>query len=203
MIAIVDYGSGNLASVLNMLKKLSVPAFITSSATELENAHKVILPGVGSFDTGMQNLHQYGLVDVLNKKAVEQKVPVLGICLGMQLMCNKSEEGVSQGLGWVDADVKRFPAMIDDRKLRIPHIGWSTVQVRKNTGLLNPDEENRFYFVHSYYVSPAMDTHIMTESTYGITFCSSFQRENIWGVQFHPEKSHRYGMNLLTKFASL
>lgn len=200
-IAIVDYGAGNPLSVQNMLRKIGVESFISHSPKELAEANKFILPGVGSFDPGMKQLMDKGLVPVLHELILEQRRPILGICLGMQLMTNGSEEGELPGLGWVDAETLKF-SFHPSQCLRIPHMGWNLAIAEKPNNLFGEnDSEERFYFVHSYHVSCHDKCDVLTETSYGIQFTSAFQKENIVGVQFHPEKSHRFGFHLLKKFA--
>lgn len=200
MIQIINYGLGNLGSVQNMLKRINVTSVIVKSPQDLI-PDKIILPGVGSFDTGMQNLLNDGWIEALNEKVYNDKVPVLGICLGMQLMTNRSEEGTLGGLGWIDAEVLKFPS----GDLKIPHMGWNIVKpVPGDTSILKSDkDELRFYFVHSYFVRVNNPADQLGSTHYGHDFTSAFRCENIYGVQFHPEKSHKFGMMLLKNFASL
>jgi glutamine amidotransferase len=198
MIGIVDYDMGNLGSIKNMIKKIGGNSIITNNHQEIRNCSAVILPGVGSFDMGIRNLHKHGLFNLLLDIASEGNIPFLGICLGMQLLGNKSEEGVERGLGLIDADTIRFP---ENDFLKVPHMGWNFVKGIKQSYLLDGFEEiPRFYFVHSYYVKCNKETDVLAKSTYGIDFHSAFERDNIYGVQFHPEKSHRFGMHLLNGF---
>lgn len=199
MITIVDYKMGNLLSIQNMLKKLGFEARITSKIEEIANASKLILPGVGSFSAAMKAISDLNLREVLDQAVLLEKKPILGICLGMQLMCTHSEEGNVNGLNWITADVKRFPKIVNNKKIKIPHIGWNKVSGKSN--FLEDELENKFYFVHSYFVDLHEKKYLLLESDYGITFCSAFQKENIMGVQFHPEKSHKFGMHLLKAFA--
>jgi glutamine amidotransferase len=200
-IAIIDYGAGNPASVLNMLKKIGVEAYVSHLPGDLSQAQKLILPGVGSFDYGMSQLKKNGLIPVLNHLVLEQKRPILGICLGMQLMTNRSEEGSESGLGWVDAETLKF-SFEQNKRLRIPHMGWNNAVAKKSNLLFDSQEpEERFYFVHSYHVVCHNGHDILTKTSYGIEFVSSFQSQNIVGVQFHPEKSHRFGCSFLKCFA--
>lgn len=201
MIAIVDYGMGNLGSVLNMFKRLGVDAKITSDKEEIFKSPKVLLPGVGAFDSAMQRINQLGLKEVLDYKALKEKVPVLGICLGMQLLTKSSEEGVMPGLGWIDGQALNFKGRINSA-LKIPHMGWNVAEIRSKCNLTNNYEgEIRFYFVHSYFVVAPENT--MMKTTYGIQFDSAIVKDNIFGAQFHPEKSHKFGMQLFKNFASI
>ncbi len=202
MIVIVDYGMGNLGSILNMLKKIGAPAAkISSDPKDIEQADKLILPGVGAFDTGMQHLRESGLIPVLNEKVLKAKTPTLGVCLGMQLMAKISEEGELPGLGWFDAETIRF--RFDSKKtgLKVPHMGWNTVNVRR-AGTLFQDmyEDARFYFVHSYHFVAHDPADVLTNTEYGYEFVSGVQRGHIMAVQFHPEKSHKFGMKLYKNF---
>ncbi|PKV48777.1 glutamine amidotransferase [Aquimarina sp. MAR_2010_214] len=198
MIAIVDYKVGNLGSIQNMLKKIGERSIVTSDPKELSNAKKIILPGVGAFDSGIKNLKKYNLWEVLNQKALIEKTPILGICLGMQLLCNSSEEGKEKGLGWINAEVKKFHFL--ENRFKSPHMGWNYTYQQKESKLLKNMYENpKFYFVHSFYVD-VKDASLLTKSNYSFDFDSSVEKENILGVQFHPEKSHKYGMKLLDNF---
>lgn len=202
MITIVNYGMGNLGSVQNMLKRIGVQNEIVSDIATLEKAKKILLPGVGAFDAAMERINESGLKEVLNFKAREEKVPVLGICLGMQLLTNGSEEGKLPGLGWIDADTIKFS--FEDNKLKIPHMGWNEIHPEKDSPLVAdlPDDP-RFYFVHSYYVKCKDQQDVLCSTKYGISFHSVLQRGNIFGAQFHPEKSHKYGMKLLENFSKI
>lgn len=202
MVVIVDYGVGNLGSILNMFKKVGAKAIISGEPAVIRSAYKLLLPGVGAFDAGMQSLDNSGLRPLLDECVLHLKKPVLGICLGMQLMAKRSDEGVLPGLAWVDAEVMRIKP--EDSKMKVPHMGWNLVQVAKEDPLLNglPDE-SRFYFVHSYHVVCANQADVLLKTKYGHNFHSAFRSGNIWGVQFHPEKSHKFGMRLLKNFAAL
>lgn len=197
---IVDYGMGNAGSIVNMLKRVGVAARVSSSAAEIAESERLILPGVGAFDTGMQHLHDSGLVDVLNRKVLQDRVPTLGICLGMQLLMRSSQEGRQPGLGWIAGVTVGFPSnTLSD--LKVPHMGWNTVQVCRNDSLFRGLEQGaRFYFVHSYHVICDRDQDVLAWTTHGVRFASSVQQGNIVGTQFHPEKSHRFGMHLLKNF---
>lgn len=201
MISIVDYGMGNIGSIQNMLDRIGFSSEVVNTCELILNASKLILPGVGAFDTAMSKLDSMGVRDALDKRVVRDHIPVLGICLGMQLLTRGSEEGSLNGLGWIDADTKRFPR---EMGLKIPHMGWNLVNRSSGSPLTKDFEpEARFYFVHSYAVSVDDQKHSILKSTYGIEFDSAIQKDNIYGVQFHPEKSHKFGMKLLKNFAEL
>lgn len=200
MIVIIDYKTGNVGSILNMLKKIGADAEISSDPELIRNASKLILPGVGSFDAGMKSLKEMGLIPILSEKVIKGKTPILGICLGMQLFAQKSEEGVLPGLGWISGEVKKFD--FDKRRLKIPHMGWNTIDIKKSD-LVFKDmaEEPRFYFVHSYHFVCENKEDVLATTNYGYDFESIVKRENIIGVQFHPEKSHKFGMQMLKNYA--
>jgi glutamine amidotransferase len=199
MITIIDYGMGNLGSIANMLKRIGGQCRITSAHEEIEIAEKIILPGVGHFDKAMENIEKLKLFEIIRSKVLIDKTPILGICLGMQLMCKSSEEGTRRGLGLVDADVKRF--QFSHNNLKVPHMGWNIASPKKDSYLfLKHDIDTRFYFVHSYYVVCNEFNDTLTTTNYGLEFTSSYEHNNIIGVQFHPEKSHRFGMELLKNF---
>jgi glutamine amidotransferase len=203
MITIVDYGMGNLGSVLNMFKKVGAESKISSDLDEISRAEKILLPGVGAFDTAMQRIHDAGMQEVLNHKALVERVPILGICLGMQLLTNSSEEGILPGLGWIDGAAYNFKGDIDET-LRIPHMGWNVAYIEQQNELTKGFEgEIRFYFVHSYYVKVKNPAHSMMHTTYGLPFDSAIVKDNIFGAQFHPEKSHKFGMQFLGNFAKI
>jgi glutamine amidotransferase len=203
MIVIVDYGIGNLASVVNMFKKIGVKdVCISSDKVVIEKATKILLPGVGAFDAGMINLEKSGLIPLLNRKVLEEKTPVLGVCLGMQLLTKKSEEGVKNGLGWIDAETIKFD-FNPLQKLKIPHMGWNYIKVNKANPLIDNENKSRFYFVHSYYVKCFDETQSVATSNYGIDFTCMVNKGNIYGAQFHPEKSLKFGMKLLENFTKL
>jgi len=202
MITIVDYGMGNLGSIENMLKKIGVETIITSDKEHIQNATKIILPGVGSFDKAMTNLEELSLIEIIKNKVLESKTPILGICLGMQLLTKGSEEGELNGLGLIDAYSKKFDFSLLECSSPIPHMGWNHVHLKKESKLLknNIEKQNRFYFVHSYAVSCNNKEDILTTTHYEYEFVSSFEKNNIIGCQFHPEKSHKFGMKLLKNF---
>lgn len=183
-----------------MLTRLGFDAKITSDIDEIKDAEKLILPGVGAFDQAMSNLHSLGFISVLNSLVLEKRIPILGICLGMQLLAMRSEEGKQEGLGWIDAEVVRF-RFAPEQNLRVPHIGWNTISVKQESCLFKKSyEESRFYFVHSYYVKCQSDDTVLATTHYGFDFTSAVVHENIYGVQFHPEKSHKFGMCLLKNY---
>jgi imidazole glycerol-phosphate synthase subunit HisH len=202
-IHIVDYGMGNIFSVQKKLLQENVTVSTSSDPQDILKADKIILLGVGHFKRAMSNLKELNLIDPLNNFALTQKKPILGICLGMQLMARFSEEGNSNGLGWIDASILKFKTS-DSKKFKIPHTGWNTVNSINKSSLLNglePDEE--FYFVHSFYIQPNDPKLIMTETQYIESFCSGVEKENIFGVQYHPEKSHDSGRTIFKNFISL
>jgi glutamine amidotransferase len=203
MIVIIDYGMGNLGSIKNMLRWVGEKSEISSDKNVIANAEKLILPGVGAFDNGMKNIRKRGLIPVINRKVKKEKIPVLGICLGVQLMSRKSEEGRLPGLGWMNCETVRF-SFEKEMGLEIPHMGWNTVRKMKRSRLMDDlTGEVRFYFVHSYHLVCRDPKDILMQTRYGIDFTSAVEKGNILGVQFHPEKSHRFGMTVLKNFAAL
>ena len=203
MVTIVDYGLGNLGSIANMFKRLGTSSTITSDSQVIAQADRIILPGVGHFDHAMERLERSELRNVLDHKALEERVPILGICLGMQLLTRDSEEGVRPGLGWIPAETRRFHPD-PDRQLKVPHMGWNVVE-RSTPSRLTDDVtgENRFYFVHSYYVRADDERNSILTAWHGVRFDAAIQKNNIIGVQFHPEKSHQFGMVLLDAFSRM
>jgi glutamine amidotransferase len=203
MIGIINYGLGNINSIKNVLDYIGVKSRILNSVDDSFGVSKYILPGVGSFDAGMNGLINGKWVELLNEEVVKRDVPLLGICLGMQLMCLKSEEGVLPGLGLINAEVKRF-SFSNDSQLKVPHMGWNTVKVIKDNPLVSlTSDEIRFYFVHSFHVECNRDQDRVLSSNYGIEFDAMFMDRNIFGVQFHPEKSHKFGFSLLSNFCKV
>ena len=202
-LAIVDYGMGNLNSVKKKLDRLKTTASITSNPKDIIKADKIILVGVGHFAKAMKNIKELNLLDTLNEVAIIKKKPVLGICLGMQLMANDSEEGNSEGLGWLDANVRKM--QVDDTlRFKIPHTGWNKITQSKKSHLMKGiPESSEFYFVHSYYLRPNETSNILNETEYCFKFTSAIEKNNIFGVQYHPEKSHDIGEVLLKNFISL
>ncbi len=198
-IVIINYGLGNLHSISNMLTRLNIPTMITNDPQIILNAKKLILPGVGAFDTAVQNLKTSNLWDSINDAVTKHETPILGICLGMQLMTKNSEEGQQSGFGWVDASTKKFQ---QHKKYKVPHIGWNFVTpIKHNDFFTHYHDELKFYFAHSYYVECHQSNDIMATSEYSKQFTCAFKHNNILGVQFHPEKSHQYGMAFLKYFA--
>lgn len=203
VIHLVDYGAGNIGSVLNMIKRVGGNAIATKDIQTLACASKILLPGVGSFDNAMQKLKDLDLVDVLRERAAAG-IPFLGICLGMQLMASSSEEGELSGLNLIPGKVRKFSNNIREQNLKIPHMGWNLIRKVKSSHLTNGlDDGARFYFVHSYHYDCENPDDSLLETNHGYTFTSGIERGNVMGVQFHPEKSHRYGMQLFKNFVEL
>ena len=204
MITIVDYGVGNLGSVENMLRHLGLAVQRSGDPDVIRTAERLLLPGVGAFDRGMRCLRERSLVEALGEAVRSRGTAVLGICLGMQLLTECSEEGSEPGLGWIEGSARRFAFPPGTAQLKVPHMGWNTTQVRKSLPLVEGlPADARFYFAHSYYVEPARTEDTMLATSYGFEFASGIARGNVYGVQFHPEKSHRFGMRLLDAFARL
>lgn len=204
MISILSYGCGNISSIANMFRVLGIETRIVQTPEQVLQAEKLILPGVGAFDYGMGRLDEAGLIDALNHVAHQKRIPILGICLGMQLMCRMSEEGKRPGLNWVDAEVKRFVFPEEQQHLKVPHMGWNNLQIARENPIVVPeDERQRFYFVHSYFVRCNDASDVLATSHFGHDFVASFNKSNLYGVQFHPEKSHRYGLALMKRFGEL
>lgn len=201
MITIVDYGMGNLGSVVNMLRLVGAECEVTGDPRRIACASRILLPGVGAFDPAIERIDQLGIRTILDEKVLHQRTPVLGICLGMQLMTRGSEEGKKPGLGWIPATTLRFPGQ---KEIKVPHMGWNIAKRTRPSALTEGlDGEIRFYFVHSYYVQTDNSHDIVLQTHYGIAFAAAVQRDNIMGAQFHPEKSHRYGKQLLGNFVSM
>lgn len=203
-ITIIDYDMGNIGSIANMFKKVGCKTVVASDIETIKRAEKIVLPGVGAFDSGMTKLIEADFIPVLNKKILEEKVPVLGICLGMHLMTKSSEEGRIAGLGWVDAETIKFNfSKISEQRLKIPHMGWNLIKIQKDSLLFdeNNKEERRYYFVHSFHVVCNNSEDVLANTYYGYDFVSMFEKENVIGAQFHPEKSHIFGKEIFRRFA--
>lgn len=202
MIAIVDVDLGNVASIKNMLDYLGIESFITSQVNDLKKASKIILPGVGSFDSGIKNLKKYSFFEAI-KEDVKKNKPLLGICLGMQLLGQSSEEGIESGLDLLPANVVKFK--FNDKTIKIPHMGWNYLKEINSTSpiMSGINKSDRFYFVHSYHLIPKDKDIVIAKSNYSVDFCASLEYKNVFGVQFHPEKSHHYGMKILSNFGAI
>ncbi len=203
MIHVVNYGAGNIGSVLNMIKRVGGEAVPTGDADVLSAANKILLPGVGSFDNAVQKLQRLGLIEVLRERAAAG-IPFFGICLGMQLLASSSEEGVLPGLDLIPGKVRKFSPDISQTSLKVPHMGWNLIRRVKDSRLIaGLDEGSRFYFVHSYHYECVDAADRLLETHHGYAFTSGVERGNVMGVQFHPEKSHRYGVQLIKNFVEL
>lgn len=204
MIAIVDYGLGNVHAIANIYKRLDLPCRLARQAEDFADASHIVLPGVGAFDWAMARLDASGMRDALDDAVLQRKKPVLGICVGMQMLARRSDEGSAAGLGWIDADVKHLDPGSADAPRQLPHMGWNDVQPMDRQGLFAGFEESpRFYFLHSYYFAPHHPADCLAEADYGARFACAVRHGHVHGVQFHPEKSHAWGIQLLKNFASL
>lgn len=204
MIGIVDYGLGNVGAFANVYKNARIPAITCSTADHLAGTTRIILPGVGAFDHAMDSLNKSGMREALDDRVLKDKVPVLGVCVGMQMMARSSEEGRGPGLGWVDGVVKRIDCSRLTSGARLPHMGWNDVAPRGRIGLFRGlDDKAIFYFLHSYCFVCSHDENVIAETDYGTRFACAVNSANVYGVQFHPEKSHGYGTRLLMNFAEL
>lgn len=202
MVCVINYGLGNIGSLVNMCRFIGMETIVGSDKESIARASHLILPGVGTFDKGISNLNANGLFDIVNEAVINQKKPILGLCLGAQIMLEKSEEGILKGFGWVEGDVVRFQL---PNSLKIPHMGWNSLLEYENEELFKnmPDFPPRFYFVHSYHFNISNNENIVCKTNYGNNFVSGFRRENIYGMQFHPEKSHQFGIQFLKNFLKL
>lgn len=203
MVVIIDYGVGNLRSILSKFERLKIEATVSSDEDEIRRADKLVFPGIGHFEAGMANLEASGLVSVLEDMAIRREIPLLGICLGMQMLTRGSDESVRPGLGWIAGEVKKFDfPQSSDKLLRVPHMGWNQVRMTPPSSLtadIAPDA--RFYFAHSYYVVADKPDHVVGMTWYGHDFVSIIKQDNIWATQFHPEKSHQAGLQIIRNFA--
>ena len=204
MIAIINYGSGNIRAIENIYGRLGIPFAIASTAKDLAGADRIVLPGVGAFDQAMTELERSGMRRALDVAVLEDHKPILGICVGMQLLAKSSEEGQAVGLGWIDGVVKRFDRPTFGAQTQLPHMGWNSVKPAKPSRLFaNVDLEAGYYFLHSYYFACADHDDVLGTTGYGSNFTSAVHHDNIFGVQFHPEKSHQAGIELLKNFADM
>ncbi|QPQ54431.1 imidazole glycerol phosphate synthase subunit HisH [Allosphingosinicella flava] len=204
MTTIVDYGLGNIGAFLNMYKRMNLPAKAARTAEELRDAERIILPGVGAFDHAIELLDASGMRPLLEEKVIHEKVPVIGVCVGMQILADTSEEGEGPGLGWIPGIVRHFRSMPAPNDLPLPHMGWNDVEPRGEEKLFRGLERDaRFYFLHSFYYECANLSDRVATATYGSPFACAVRRDNVWGVQFHPEKSHHFGAMLLKNFAEI
>lgn len=204
MITIIDYGLGNIRAFINVFERLSIKTKIARNPDDLKDASKLILPGVGAFDYAMLQLNSSGMRDELETQVQKNKVPVMGICIGMQMLAKSSDEGKLSGLGWIDGEVKLFDTSTIPYKTRLPHMGWNSIKpINGNALMSNFNDESRFYFLHSYYFVAYHSGDIISTTDYGNTFASAVNKENIFGIQFHPEKSHSNGIQLLNNFAKI
>ncbi|MES2987627.1 MAG: imidazole glycerol phosphate synthase subunit HisH [Pseudomonadota bacterium] len=203
MIAIIDYGVGNIRAFANIYRRLGIAAATVTTPEALEGAEKIILPGVGAFDWTMERLDASGMRGTLDRLVLEKEVPVLGVCVGMQMMGRRSDEGVRPGLGWIDAEVIRFDDRDFNDATHLPHMGWNDVEPTASDTLFRGIADPRYYFLHSYYVRPAAKATILARTRYGVEFASAIRSGHIYGAQFHPEKSHDWGISLLRNFAEI
>ena len=204
MIAIIDYGLGNVLAFVNVYSRLNIPVAVAKSADDLINATKLILPGVGSFDHAMQQLDRSGMRQSIERLVLQNGMPVLGICVGMQMLAKSSDEGIFPGLGWIDGKVRRFDVSTMPFGTNLPHMGWNDVKPLVDGGLFKGMEQDvRFYFLHSYYFECHQQSDILAVTDYGGQFSCAVKHDNVYGVQFHPEKSHHFGSQLLKNFAEL
>jgi glutamine amidotransferase len=204
MITIVDYGVGNIMAFANTYKRLDIPHVVATSAEQLRDATRIILPGVGSFDHAMQRLESSGMRQVLDDLVLNKKVPVLGICVGMQMLAESSEEGTEAGLGWIKGKVRKFDVTKFTQTTHLPHMGWNNVRPNPDQALFKDlDNNSLFYFLHSYYFECHQEENVLAQSQYGFNFSCAVGTNNVFGVQFHPEKSHHFGATLLKNFAEI
>jgi glutamine amidotransferase len=203
VIGIVDYGLGNVRAFENIYRRLGIPAEPVRTSEQLARADRLILPGVGAFDWAMSRLMESGMIDTLNSRVLNDGVPVLGVCVGMQIMADGSDEGSSAGLGWIPGRVERFRDELFSSSTHLPHMGWNDIEIIGSPALLAGLSAPRFYYLHSYFFNPVDEHHVIAHTQYGQVFASAIRRENIWATQFHPEKSHDWGVELLRNFAEV
>jgi imidazole glycerol-phosphate synthase subunit HisH len=201
MITIISYGSGNIKSFVNIYKKFGIKVRIAEKESDLNDDEKIIIPGVGSFDETMKKINKSGMRDKLDFYALKKKIPILGICVGMQIMGKSSEEGSLPGLNWIDGVVKKFPQNLN---FKVPHMGWNLIKKKKSSKILEDlDDDSRFYFLHSFYFQTISKDYVLAQTFYNFEFSSIINFENIYGIQFHPEKSHLTGLTILKNFINL
>jgi imidazole glycerol-phosphate synthase subunit HisH len=200
--SIVDYGLGNISAFRNVFRGLNLDVTLAQNAQQVRAARRLILPGVGAFDWAMARLEKSGMREALDEAVLGRRVPVLGVCVGMQMMANGSDEGKAKGLGWIEGHVERLTAS-NSRELPLPHMGWNTVVAKRDHRLLNGLNQPRFYFLHSYRMVPNNETDVLAATSYGFEIAAAVQKDNVIGTQFHPEKSHQWGIRLLKNFAEL
>jgi glutamine amidotransferase len=204
MIALIDYGLGNINAFANIYTRLNIPFKFARTAEDLENSSHLILPGVGTFDYAMEKIEASGMRTKLDQLVLKKKLPILGVCVGMQIMAQRSEEGNSNGLGWFDTEVIYINKDCQSNKKNLPHMGWNEINIKNDSKLFhNLKDNSQFYFLHSYYFFPNQEIDVLAFSNYGFSFPSAIRHENIYGVQFHPEKSHCWGIELLKNFSQI
>ncbi|MEK9669638.1 MAG: imidazole glycerol phosphate synthase subunit HisH [Gammaproteobacteria bacterium] len=201
MIGIIDYGLGNVRAFENIYRRLNIEVRLVRSAEELEVADRLILPGVGAFDWAITRLEKSGMNEALNRRVLSDLVPILGVCVGMQMMGTRSDEGNMIGLGWIPGRVKRFDETKFNQRTHLPHMGWNSVEVTQQGSLFDGIDNPQFYFLHSYFFDPDDAIHAIAYSDYGVQFPAAIRCDNVWATQFHPEKSHHWGIHLLKNFA--
>lgn len=204
MITIIDYGLGNVLAFVNVYMRLNIPVAVAKTVADLARATRLILPGVGSFDHAMEQLDRSGMRETLERLVQQDRMPIMGICVGMQMLANASDEGKLPGLGWIDGQVRKFDVTAMPRGTNLPHMGWNDVRPTVKGGLFRGLESDaRFYFLHSYYFECAQEVDVLAQTDYGPDFSCAVRRDNVYGVQFHPEKSHHSGSQLLSNFAEV
>lgn len=203
MITIIDYGVGNIRAYINLYERININIKVAHNANDLKNATKIILPGVGAFDYAMTRLNSSGMREIITELVLDKKIPIIGICVGMQMLGEKSEEGELPGLGWIPGKVMQFDSSALSSDRRLPHMGWNNVSHHSDNLFNSIDLNNRFYFLHSYYFKCTDQENILATTDFGANFTSAIKKDNIYGVQFHPEKSHSNGVQLLKNFANI